>query len=1803
VLGDNAEVQSLLDFYSRKSKEGEGKTLWLGGNKSIFGHTEPVSGLLSIAKLVTAFQKGIMPPTLMVRDPSEPMQHLMNEFDIDVVQTPTPLELVGQGLFGLTASGMSGTTTHVIIRPPTREEILHTREASFPTLIEIPGHSPRACKDWKDSFAQKMDNVSMDDDITFADQGFLRMKAPSAVTTVAVFGDSILPAESIQKQPVIRNPVPSVNGNSTAPVALVFGGVGLVQYGAGRDLYENWPDFRTEVDKVDGLFRSVPQELFHGRSVAHLCGMAVGASCNCGVNELTCPLQYDAPKVGSMLKTELMQATTFLIQYCSAVALTKAFNLEISAVVGHSFGEIIVAAFSGAITLEAAVEITVLRTVLSLSVERTNNKELGMMLCSQVSSSEILSLCPSIGKGTFPGVSIGGYLGPKEVLLSGFKDELESCKKTLDHKGATCSWVDSTVAYHSPQVYSIGDHLKKHVTAMIKQGRLFNNDSNVTMDMFVTSVGDKISKKKVQTSQYWKTGVNDPIHLQSVLEKLDISFSGQKEQPLILDMSARGLLVQWFKRNNGEEVALTNIRHRVVPSPAFSWDFARVFKNKRPSSKSGLLGKGKRTKRTRESKIDNRSSKRLKTSSYSPPAYPFTKKICNDIPDSHLVRPYKHQENASASVYARTTCLVNAWREPEVNPRSILKDECVGIDAVCAGGSLWESIFGMGNHRLIKDWKQLSSDPAWKKGPKRKILVVMGPLQDSEVLPGWENANSLETAVSFVDVLQRMLLLDDSPIRGIVFVTADDSHPAFEFACGSAATLRLQIPHIEFVSTLRLDGINTNDKHVPSEIMENAISAAIDGETVMRVDEKKTLTALRMVPMTKGLEWETPWVKTDCLYVITGGTSGLARSLLPTLATLGVRHFLLLIHRRKPEEDFIHSLRRNGAKTIIISSCNVRNETSIRSCVADAIKKSGAKRVAGAFHLSASDDQKSFDLPVPRDLLLATVSVKFEIHTKLLDSLDLKPGDIFSVAGSVSTVLGSKGIAYAAVNHACRALQRQANMRGLIAPYPILGISHYTGTVSTLWHGDIFHMTRVTGMSPCSYSALNLSMLHSRSTPTTTEDLAFFRFEPMKVDAYLNATSPNRLFDEIVKITASEKTTPLVDIMKRDSPQQHKTKPKTILSGPDASTSLSEVLVTAIADVSGLSSQEVREHANENTLLDETYAIDSISAIRLHRRIEQLGYSIPKETVVSSTFGMVLEQMRVASAHKEQIPTVDQDGKEQEQEQSFPTPMDQEDTLGFKIPDEKLPVPLEIMKQAALGHNTAAGAIIPSLWYAMVGLSVFGASVKVTLYRMSPTNIESATVQYNDDHQALTFLTSLPEKGPELCAQVATTKEKIDQVSGLSEDETSFEIDGDDIYDVWARRAGFAYTHKYRSLRNMKFYGQVDESNESNFLHSVNLRSTGSIQNLSTDPMIARAEIVLTILDAGLQCMIIGNGSTFAPAKAVFQVETPMGEWKTLLNKANGTFTISTKFTSTTASLLEGVSTVYIRDTPIYTTKCVFKGLPIAIGARLYPQFFCKHPKHTMICLHEAGGTSRIYTPLCDMMASHGVRVLSIDFPQHGRRTMQTDEAIITSMPPVIEDIMPWLNQQLKDHSGATIPYTVLGLSSGGVVAYGLLRDALLPGGLKPKMFINMMSQPPQFPNEHVERTYQSTVENIGTVLSYYSILAGVDLTYLNEGQPTADRARSVLGVVHELTNEANTTSRKLLDIPTYVYGVPNDPVVPYSNLCRWSEVIEKNSLVNPKPRMLRDGLSHFLGLTGQAEEALGQVFFGDGVINEMLST
>ena len=113
---------------------------------------------------------------------------------------------------------------------------------------------------------------------------------------MAVFDETSNVADLLRNEPVTRNPPPVVGeGGVTAGLILGFGGVGLVKYGVGYRLYKTWPSFREAVDRVDALFRNHSAfQLFHGRSLAQLCGMVAADP-------------VDKTQFGAQLPIEIMQ--------------------------------------------------------------------------------------------------------------------------------------------------------------------------------------------------------------------------------------------------------------------------------------------------------------------------------------------------------------------------------------------------------------------------------------------------------------------------------------------------------------------------------------------------------------------------------------------------------------------------------------------------------------------------------------------------------------------------------------------------------------------------------------------------------------------------------------------------------------------------------------------------------------------------------------------------------------------------------------------------------------------------------------------------------------------------------------------------------------------------------------------------------------------------------------------------------------------------------------------------------------------------------------------------------------------------------------------------------------------------------------------------------------------------------------------------------------------------------------------------------------------------------------------------------
>lgn len=105
-VGDPQEVNAIAELFCA----GRSKPLLLGSVKSNMGHSEPASGLCSIAKVVVAMEHGVIPANLHFKEPNPDIPAL-NDGRIKVVDRNTEWD---GGLVAVNSFGFGGANAHII---------------------------------------------------------------------------------------------------------------------------------------------------------------------------------------------------------------------------------------------------------------------------------------------------------------------------------------------------------------------------------------------------------------------------------------------------------------------------------------------------------------------------------------------------------------------------------------------------------------------------------------------------------------------------------------------------------------------------------------------------------------------------------------------------------------------------------------------------------------------------------------------------------------------------------------------------------------------------------------------------------------------------------------------------------------------------------------------------------------------------------------------------------------------------------------------------------------------------------------------------------------------------------------------------------------------------------------------------------------------------------------------------------------------------------------------------------------------------------------------------------------------------------------------------------------------------------------------------------------------------------------------------------------------------------------------------------------------------------------------------------
>lgn len=134
-VGDPQEVNSIGDFFTKDRKT----PLLIGSVKSNMGHSEPASGVCSLAKMLIAMEEGVIPANLHFKTPN-PDLHGVIDGKMKVIDENYPFN---GGIVAINSFGFGGANAHIILKSNPKPKSSAPRD-SYPKLVTVSGRTDDA---------------------------------------------------------------------------------------------------------------------------------------------------------------------------------------------------------------------------------------------------------------------------------------------------------------------------------------------------------------------------------------------------------------------------------------------------------------------------------------------------------------------------------------------------------------------------------------------------------------------------------------------------------------------------------------------------------------------------------------------------------------------------------------------------------------------------------------------------------------------------------------------------------------------------------------------------------------------------------------------------------------------------------------------------------------------------------------------------------------------------------------------------------------------------------------------------------------------------------------------------------------------------------------------------------------------------------------------------------------------------------------------------------------------------------------------------------------------------------------------------------------------------------------------------------------------------------------------------------------------------------------------------------------------------------------------------------------------------
>ncbi len=429
-LGDPIEFQSLCKLFPKTPEQD--KVCYVSSVKANIGHTETVSGIAGLIKVILMMQHGVIPKhtELTELNPNITLEGTRLQIPAEQLDWPTDKPRVA----GISSFGFGGTNTHVVI------------EAASPVLIPtsalrvrsqhvltLSAKNKAALHDLAVAYRARLESTTDADVADFcysANTGRTHFNQRVAIAAESRESLAERLTAYVDGKKNAQVTIGEVRVTSRPRVAMLFTGQGSQYAGMGKGLYEEHPTFRTIIDECDAILAPV---------------------LNKSIREI---ILEDSESM--INETAYTQPALFAVEYALA-RLWQSWGVEPNVLLGHSVGEYVAACVAGVFRLETGLKLITKRAELMQALPSN-----GMMAVIFAGRQRVEELLQPFGNS----VTVATANGPENNVISGPTKLVEKAVAEFDKAGVGTQRLKVSHAFHSPLMDPMLDEFEKFASQL-----------------------------------------------------------------------------------------------------------------------------------------------------------------------------------------------------------------------------------------------------------------------------------------------------------------------------------------------------------------------------------------------------------------------------------------------------------------------------------------------------------------------------------------------------------------------------------------------------------------------------------------------------------------------------------------------------------------------------------------------------------------------------------------------------------------------------------------------------------------------------------------------------------------------------------------------------------------------------------------------------------------------------------------------------------------------------------------------------------------------------------------------------------------------------------------------------------------------------------------------------------------------------------------------------------------------------------------------------------------------------------------